>query len=384
MSLSDKYFYLLKEKYPQALTCGYRYFFSPGRLEIIGNHEDYNGGLTIACPASLGLFSAVKPNESNVINLYSDGFPEEHFSLEDKPTSVASQVIKILKDKGYKVSGFDIYIVGDLPVGSGLSSSASFENLISLSVSYLFNDGQIPVIDLATAGMLSERTILHKGSGLLDQKASLADGLTLFDFKTGRDRLLGKTLPFKMGLFITNAGHQDLSHLYQDIVNDYNDIKNYFKVINLSDIHLKDLLENKDKFSEKAFNRGLHFFTSYERVLFFIEAYKENDLDSMILLFNQEEESQEKYLKNIANPTFNNGITDILTSFRKYFSSSGIRLIGGGFGGSLLCLFKEIDEDKIERFKEETKDYGSFNLLDDFEIKQKEQFLPSSLVAKEK
>ena len=104
----------------------------------------------------------------------------------------------------------------------------------------------------------------------------------------------------------------------------------------------------------------------------------------MILLFNQEEESQEKYLKNITNPTFNNGITDILKSFRKHFPSSGIRLIGGGFGGSLLCLFKEIDEDKIKRFKEETNDYGSFNLLDDFEIKQKEQFLPSSLVAKEK
>ena len=363
---------------------GYRYFFSPGRLEIIGNHEDYNGGLTIACPASLGLFSAVKPNESNFINLYSDGFSEEHFSLEDKPTSVASQVIRNLKDKGYKVSGFDIYIVGDLPAGSGLSSSASFENLISLTISYLFNDGQISVIDLANAGMLSERTILHKGSGLLDQKASLADGLTLFDFKTGQDRLLGKTLPFKLGLFITKAGHQDLSHLYQDIVNSFNEIKNYFKVINLSDIHLKDLLENRDKFSEKVFNRGLHFFTSYERVLFFVKVYKENDLDSMILLFNQEEESQEKYLKNIANPTFNNGIIDILMSFRKYFPSSGIRLIGGGFGGSLLCLFKEIDEDKIERFKEESKDYGTFYLLDNFEINQKEQFLLSSLVDKEK
>ncbi|MCJ7689757.1 MAG: galactokinase, partial [Clostridiaceae bacterium] len=132
-------------------------FFSPGRINLIGEHIDYNGGFVFPCALDFGIYGLVKVRDDNKINFASTNFDLKvtsdlnniQFTKVDDWANYPKGVIKIMMDKGYDVKGMDILISGNIPNGAGLSSSASLEVLTAEIVNNLFNKGSIDKIEIA-------------------------------------------------------------------------------------------------------------------------------------------------------------------------------------------------------------------------------------------
>ena len=157
-------------------------FFSPGRINLIGEHTDYNGGHVFPCAITLGTWGAAKKRDDQKLRFYSGNFEKLgiietdlnnlKYKKEDNWTNYAKGMIYYLREAGYQVEqGMDIYIWGNLPQGgSGLSSSASIEMLFGVMVQSLFGL-DVDRLDLVKMGVKTENEFLGLSSGILDQFA---------------------------------------------------------------------------------------------------------------------------------------------------------------------------------------------------------------------
>lgn len=154
-------------------------FHSPGRVNLIGEHIDYNGGYVFPCALEFGTYGCVRMRNDRKVNLASTNFDLKvsfdldkiEYKEEDDWANYPKGVIKIMMDKGYAVSGMDILISGNIPNGAGLSSSASLELLIGVIVNDLFNNGSIDQVDLVKIGQNAENTFVGVNCGIMDQFA---------------------------------------------------------------------------------------------------------------------------------------------------------------------------------------------------------------------
>lgn len=172
----------LKEKFIEKFGIGHtKKFFSPGRVNLIGEHTDYNGGNVFPCAIDKGTFALVKEREDNKFRMYSENFESLgviEFTLEklenEKEHDWANYpkgVIKMFLDAGYKIDrGFDILFYGNIPNGAGLSSSASIEILTAVVLKELFNLG-IDMIEMVKLGQKTENIFIGVNSGIMDQFA---------------------------------------------------------------------------------------------------------------------------------------------------------------------------------------------------------------------
>ena len=172
----------LKEKFIETFGIEYtKKFFSPGRVNLIGEHTDYNGGNVFPCAIDKGTFALVKEREDNKFRMYSENFESLgviEFTLEklenEKEHDWANYpkgVIKMFLDAGYKIDrGFDILFYGNIPNGAGLSSSASIEILTAVVLKELFNLG-IDMIEMVKLGQKTENIFIGVNSGIMDQFA---------------------------------------------------------------------------------------------------------------------------------------------------------------------------------------------------------------------
>src|SRR5690554_2360521 len=154
-------------------------FFSPGRVNLIGEHTDYNGGNVFPCALTIKTYSVVRKRKDQIVRMYSENFPEEgivEFSLEDlsyhtkhRWANYPKGVLAMLHSEGYQVeSGMDVYYYGNIPNGSGLSSSASIEVLTAYMMKDLFQF-EISMIDLIKLCQKVENVYLGVQSGIMDQ-----------------------------------------------------------------------------------------------------------------------------------------------------------------------------------------------------------------------
>lgn len=154
-------------------------FHSPGRVNLIGEHIDYNGGYVFPCALEFGTYACVRVRNDRKVNLASTNFDLKvsvdldkiEFKEEDDWANYPKGVIKVMKDKGYAVGGMDILISGNIPNGAGLSSSASLELLIGVIVNDLFNNGSIDQVDLVKFGQNAENSFVGVNCGIMDQFA---------------------------------------------------------------------------------------------------------------------------------------------------------------------------------------------------------------------
>lgn len=160
---------------------GERVFFSPGRINLIGEHTDYNGGKVFPCAITMGTYGVVKKRSDNVIQAFSGNFPDVgmlsftldslEFKKEDNWTNYVKGMIKYIQEKTHLLEeGFDLYIYGTIPNGASLSSSASLELLTGVIVKSLYNLS-ISQLELVKLGMRTENEFLGLNSGILDQFA---------------------------------------------------------------------------------------------------------------------------------------------------------------------------------------------------------------------
>ncbi|KRM28965.1 galactokinase [Ligilactobacillus acidipiscis DSM 15836] len=156
-------------------------YFSPGRINLIGEHTDYNGGHVFPCAISLGIWGAVAKRTDRKVRLYSGNFTDLgvveadldslEYSKKDSWANYVKGMIKFLQEAGHVLSsGLDIYINGNIPNGSGLSSSAALEMLIGSIVNDQFNLG-IERLDLIKLGVKTENEFIGVNSGIMDQFA---------------------------------------------------------------------------------------------------------------------------------------------------------------------------------------------------------------------
>ena len=156
-----------------------RVFHSPGRVNLIGEHIDYNGGYVFPCALDFGTYAIVRKRRDNVVNLASTNFElkvsvqvdEIIYKEEDDWANYPKGVMKVMLDSGYKLGGMDILISGDIPNGAGLSSSASLELLIGVIVNKLFNESSIDQVELVKIGQKAENTFVGVNCGIMDQFA---------------------------------------------------------------------------------------------------------------------------------------------------------------------------------------------------------------------
>lgn len=156
-------------------------FFSPGRINLIGEHTDYNGGHVFPAAISLGTYGAARKRQDQLLRFYSENFKDLgiievpladlKFEKEHGWTNYPKGVLHFLKEAGHPIdSGMDVYIYGNIPNGSGLSSSASLELLIGLMAQTLFNL-ELERLDLVKIGKQTENKFIGVNSGIMDQFA---------------------------------------------------------------------------------------------------------------------------------------------------------------------------------------------------------------------
>jgi galactokinase len=160
-----------------------RTYFAPGRVNLIGEHTDYNGGHVFPCALTLGTYGVVRMREDKKLRFYSDNMAdlgvietsleELTYSKESNWTNYPKGVIWTFGEKGYVIDkGFDILLWGDIPHASGLSSSASVEVLIGVMLKDMYNLNQVSMIDVALFGQYAENNYNGVNCGIMDQFAS--------------------------------------------------------------------------------------------------------------------------------------------------------------------------------------------------------------------
>lgn len=156
-------------------------FFSPGRINLIGEHTDYNGGHVFPAAISLGTYGAARKRDDNLLRFYSANFEDKgiievplenlHFEKEHNWTNYPKGVLHFLQKAGHVIDkGMDVYIFGNIPNGSGLSSSASLELLTGIIAEKLF-DLKLERLDLVKIGKQTENEFIGVNSGIMDQFA---------------------------------------------------------------------------------------------------------------------------------------------------------------------------------------------------------------------
>lgn len=336
-------------------------FFSPGRINLIGEHIDYNGGLVFPCPITLGTFAAVSLREDNTFKAYSLNFEDLgviEFSLDDLSykksdnwTNYIKGVLKTLLDKGYKIDkGFNVVINGTLPNGAGLSSSASLE-MLTVKILDNFFHLNISDVDAALIGKDVENNYIGVNSGIMDQFAiSLGkkDNAILLDCNT----LRYEYVPLNLGdnsiiIMNTNKRRELADSKYNERRKECDDsldiLKNYSSISSLCELTSLDFENFKENINDSTKTRRcMHAISENERVKNAVKALKENNLELFGTLMNQSHLS----LKNDYEVT-GTELDTLAESAWKQPGVLGARMTGAGFGG---CAIAIINNNNIEDF----------------------------------
>ena len=262
------------------------FFSAPGRTEVGGNHTDHNFGCVLAAGVSLDVIAAVAPDtEENVITIQSEGFPMDTVNVDDdtiyeeqKNTSAAliRGMSAGFKKNGHNVGGFKAYATSNVLKGSGLSSSAAYEVLIGTILNGLYNEGEVSAVEIAQIAQFAENVYFGKPSGLMDQMASSVGGFITIDFADEKHPVIDSVkFDFtKSGhalcIVDTKGNHADLTPEYAAIPAEMKSVAAFFGKKVLREITKEQLLENicavREKCSDRAVLRALHFFDDNERV----------------------------------------------------------------------------------------------------------------------
>ena len=364
-----------------------KYFSSPGRTEISGNHTDHNNGIVIA--ASINLDSIACAAESNSkVEIYSDGFDKPfivglgELAPVDEEVGTTSALIRgiaaNLSEKGYKIGGFKACITSDVLIGSGLSSSASVEVLIGTIFNHLYNKGKILPGEIAKIGQYAENEFFKKPCGLMDQVACAVGGIVSIDFKDKNKPRISRidfdfsTTDYSILVVDTGGDHADLTKDYTSIPKEMKQVAQYFNKDYCREVSPELLLKNiknmRKKISDRSILRAIHFVRENERVERQIEALRGNNFDLFLKLVNESGNSSFKYLQNIYSPQSidKQGISLALALsdiFTKKYGKGAYRVHGGGFAGTIQVFLPNSLTDEYRNFMSRTFDEKAVKII---------------------
>ena len=335
-----------------------RLFSAPGRTELGGNHTDHQRGHVFAAAVALDNVAAALPNGEKLIRVFSETHGSSEVDLSSlsprpdeagTPAALIRGVAEFFSKQGFGVTGgFDAFVSGQVPVGSGLSSSAAFEVLIASVMSGLYFGEKIPPELLARAGQYSENTHFGKPCGLMDQMASAVGGIVEIDFKEPDaprfERLSVSFSDFGYLLCIIDSGakHDKLSDEYAAIPNEMSAVAEILGGQKLRDIaperFYSELPGLRGRLSDRAILRAMHFFGEDERVLRELYALKRRDFTAFLSLVRESGRSSWMLLQNIypQQSLIDQSAAVALAWCERLLDENGAcRIHGGGFGGTL-------------------------------------------------
>ena len=341
----------IQEKFRSLFASEGTLYMSSGRINLIGEHTDYNGGYVFPGAIDCGIMAAIEPNGTDKVKIFSidkdeyvefglseDCIPEQHW-----PRYIFGVCMEILK-RGGKVEGFNSVFAGDVPLGAGLSSSAALESTFAFALNEIFNNGSIDKFELARIGQSTEHNYCGVKCGIMDQFASIfgkEGSLIRLNCKTGEY----KYFPFhpqgyKVVLLDTCVKHNLASSAYnkrrESCERAAAAIKaNHPEVDFLSDAKRVWLDEVRDKISEEDFLRAEYVIGEVQRVLDVCDALERDDYETVGEMMYQTHFGLSKLYEVSCEEL------DFLNKLARKCDVTGSRVMGGGFGGCTINLVKE-------------------------------------------
>ena len=337
-------------------------FFSPGRVNLIGEHTDYNGGFVFPCALDFGTYAVVKKREDKIFRMYSKNFENLgiiEFNLDnlvydkkDDWGNYPKGVVKTFLDRNYKIdSGFDVLFLGNIPNGAGLSSSASIEVLTAVILKDLFKL-DVDMIEMVKMCQVAENKFIGVNSGIMDQFAvgmGKKDNAILLDCNT----LKYEYVPVKlknMSIIIANTNKK--RGLADSKYNERrSSCEEAVKILNKNGINIKYLGEltvaefEKIKHyitDEEQLKRATHAVTENERAKNAVEFLKKDDIAEFGRLMNKSHIS----LKDDYEVT-GLELDSLVEAAWEEKGTVGSRMTGAGFGG---CTVSIVENDYVDSF----------------------------------
>ena len=353
----------IHSKFVELFGEGGRVFASAGRINLIGEHTDYNGGYVFPGAIDKGIIAEIKLNGKNTVHVYSLDYEDEAiFGLgeEDKPEKQwARYVFGVCREtikRGGTVKGFDAVFAGDVPLGAGLSSSAALESCFAFALNELFANN-IDKFELAKIGQSTEHNYCGVMCGIMDQFASCfgkAGSLIRLNCKT----LEYKYFPFhpkgyKLVLVDSCVKHELASSAYNkrraSCENAAKAIrKNHPEVEFLSDAKRVWLDEVRDQIPGEDFLRAEYVIGEVQRVLDVCDALERDDYETVGEMMYQTHFGMSKLYEVSCEEL------DFLNKLARKMDVTGSRVMGGGFGGCTINLVKdELYDSFIETAKKQ-------------------------------
>ncbi|MBC8033447.1 MAG: galactokinase [Chitinophagaceae bacterium] len=334
---------------------------APGRVNLIGEHTDYNEGFVLPGAVNKQNYVAVAENGTNTINLRGNRFSGSFsFSLDGiKPVKEWANyilgVIFHMQQRGLEVKGVDMMVDGDVPVGAGMSSSAALCCATGFALNELFGFG-LTKMDLAYIGQKTEHVFVGLKSGIMDQFASLhgkAGHVIKLDCQSMEYEYIPFDFPdYKIVLVNSMVTHSLASSEYNvrrlQCEEGVSVLKKYYPEINtLRGIDSKKLLAHREELSEVVYNRCHFVTTENERLLQGCELLKKGDIKGFgVLMYQTHTGLSKEYEVSCKELDFLNG------EARKYEAVAGSRMMGGGFGG---CTINLVEASGVDHFTEGIK-----------------------------
>lgn len=340
----------IQEKFRTLFGDTYRVYTSPGRINLIGEHTDYNGGFVFPGAIDKGIYAAIQANGGDKVRVYSldyEAMSEFGMREEDLPQEAWARyifgVVREIQKRGYRINGFDAVFAGDVPLGAGMSSSAALESTFAYAINDIYHLG-IEKMELARIGQATEHNYCGVKCGIMDQFASI------FGKEGHLIRLNCATMeyeyfPFhpegyKVVLLDTCVKHELASSAYNKrrescenacahITKRHNEVKF------LSDATMDMLEEVREEISEEDYMRAKYVIGEKQRVLDVCDALERGDYVTVgDRMFGTHYGMSKEYEVSCDE-------LDFLNDIARRCGVTGSRVMGGGFGGCTINIVKE-------------------------------------------
>ena len=321
---------------------------APGRVNIIGEHTDYNDGFVLPMAINREIVIALSPRDDNLVKLYSlDYDARAEFSLDNLSKDKGWQeylkgVAWALQEEGYTLNGFNGVISGNIPKGSGLSSSAALE-LATARAFFEVSDFPWDAKKMALLGQKTENQWVGANTGIMDQLISAA-GQEGFALKIDCRSLSLEPVTLPAGTVVvvmdTATRHSHVDSGYNERREQCEEAAAFFKVKALRDVTLAEFEARENELPELPRKRARHVITENTRTLDAANAMKQGDAIALGKLMNSSHDSLRDDFEVSAD-----GLNAMVNCARAHAACFGARMTGGGFGGCAVALVDAADVD---------------------------------------
>ncbi len=333
-------------------------YASPGRINLIGEHTDYNNGFVFPGAVEQGIIAEIKPNGTRTVDAYSIDLKDRvQFSLDDEkgPNATWARYIygvcREMMALGVPVEGFNTAFAGDVPLGAGMSSSAALESTYAFGLNDLFGENKIDRMELAKVGQRTEHKYVGVNCGIMDQAISCLGkkgALLRLDCRSGEYEyfpwnpkgyqliLVNSCVKHELKGSPYNERRLQCEHVAEVISKTHPEVKS------LRDANYDMLEEVKSQITEDEYKRARYVIGEVARVLTVCDALKKDDYETVGKMMYETHHGLSKEYEVSCEEL------DFLNEVAKEEGVTGSRIMGGGFGG---CTINLVADELAPNFK---------------------------------